>query len=117
MIQCPACGSETAETEESCSNCGAATAVSDHVEEQVPMAVSTNSGQGVPDLETNEGQPIAEPSEPSNNEPLSEKKGSTSDLDVDLPQAQTTDVKSTETDGKRAGMRALASGTILNNRY
>lgn len=118
MTQCQACGLETAEPEGSCSNCGASAAVVSH-EEYSGHAAESHPPVEAP--ETNEGTAAA----PVDDNVNPSKKKITSDFEEEMPgdqnagseQAGTTNVKSAGTDGKKSAMRALATGTVLNNRY
>ena len=112
MTLCRNCGVETAETEEPCPNCGAETPAVG------PLGASADDASPVdaPDMTVSVPDAAAPTPEP---EPA--PKVITSDFEenseVPAEQAGTSNVTSTETDGKRAGMRALASGTLLNHRY
>ncbi len=110
MTQCHKCGIETVETEEPCPNCGAEPQVSEADGARVDDAATPGvPGQAAPVQYATPAIPEHDP----------EKKVITSDFEenASAEPGGTTDVTSTETDGKRAGMRSLASGTLLNNRY
>src|SRR3954453_11203340 len=98
MPACRVCGLEVAEDQESCPSCGA---VQDPV---VEMSVAPNK--------EDEPAPIAAP-DPSDDE-LS--KIDTDEISDQNPAATTT-VASTETDGKRPGLKPLGEQQVLNGRY
>ena len=98
MPACRVCGLEVAEDQESCPSCGAVQ------EPVVEMSVAPNKDD--------DPAPIVAP----------ETVGDVSQIDADEkrdegPAATTVGVASTETDGKKPGLKPLATDQLLNGRY
>lgn len=111
MIFCHQCGTQAGDDDPVCGNCGTSL-------EALPIGLD---GEVLP-AATVETAPSAEPSP---NEaalvPAGEKKD-TNDFDAQsgdtaVPGGQTSDGHSSATGDKRAGLKALPEGTLLNNRY
>lgn len=116
MSQCQKCGAETAETEQFCRDCA-----SPEEGESSAVAVCPEEPAPETEVEVRQDAPVdVDGASFVDSEPQQAHKSTTNDFDEPAAEPNsggTTEVSSTETDGRRAGMRALSSGIILNNRY
>ena len=124
MTTCHECGLEAAENELVCSNCGA------------PLVLPPEGGEGkvLPfDTKTQEEEAVVEPqpdlvphsvaSAPEQDEATIITDGFAENTEAEKNEglapksAETAHTSSPGTDGKRAGLKTLSEGTVLNNRY
>jgi len=96
MPACRVCGLEVAEDQESCPSCGAVQ------EPVVEMSVAPDRPES--------NDTVTEPSESDENQ-------ANTDEVVEQDPAPTTAVASTETDGKKPGLKPLAESELLSGRY
>src|SRR5882724_1748923 len=94
MPACRVCGLEVAEDQDSCPSCGAVQ------EPVVELSVAPDAAQEA-DLDTKIDEP---------------DQATTGEID-DIPNAATTSVASSQTDGRKPGLKQLAEGELLNDRY
>ena len=123
MTTCHECGSEAAENEVVCSQCGAsldALPIGD-AGDVLPFEAKTNEEEAIAKTAPEETPEIATDAQP-------DEAAVITDGFVDTPQnteneaqapnaAETSHTMGTGTDGKRAGLKTLTEGTVLNNRY
>ena len=94
MPACRVCGLEVAEDQDSCPSCGAVQ------EPVVELSVAPDKPE-----------PVAETVHEASDDQA------TTDEITDAPASETSTVPKSETDGRKPGLKPLAEGELLNNRY
>ena len=124
MSLCHECGSEAAENEVVCSQCGAALdalPIGD-AGDVLPFDVKTNGEKAVVESPAEDLPEISAPDAPPDEASVSTNGFPDQTVAVVDEQSVPSGVDTSHTmgsgrDGKRAGLKTLAEGTVLNNRY